>query len=94
MVTTATIAAIDRRAGVSYVTLDNGTQFEIPGTLADLKQFVRNRIRDIDPEFIALLGIARWLAMNPTGTNPGQLVGKTISLDLSALTTANIFTVL
>lgn len=90
MATSVSITAITPNAGRYLVTLSSGDVMEFSGTAAQVAAGIQTTIRANDPTWIAMLGIAKWLAVNPTGANPGQLVGKTATLDLTA---TNILTI-
>lgn len=83
MARSVTIKSITRRAGVTYVTVGK-TQWEIPGGLPELKDWVRARVSEADADFLAALVLAVWLARDPTAANPGQVEGRTARLDLQA----------
>ena len=49
-------------------------------SLADVKDFVRDRL---SRDALKAIGLAKWMEVNPTGSNPALLIGKTITADLS-----------
>ena len=83
MARSVTINKITRRAGVTYITVGK-TQHEISGGLQELKDWVRSRVSEADSEFLTALVLAVWLARDPQADTPGQVEGRTATLDLAA----------
>ena len=76
------IRDIDRRQNVVYVRVGK-TEYEIPASnLAEFRQWVRDQFDETEKSIVAL-ALAALLARDPNLTNAAQLVGRTITLDLT-----------
>lgn len=81
MARSVTIRAIDRRAGKTYIRYGK-SEVEIAGGLQEVKDWARAHLPDTD-DALAALAIAMYLARDPDATNPGQIVGRTVTLDMT-----------
>lgn len=82
MAISRTITAIDRRAGRVYVRI-GGVEVEIAATnVTELREWVRLKF-DESEEYLLAIALALLLARDPDLTNPGQIVGRTITLNLN-----------
>lgn len=75
------ISAIDRQGSKTYIRHGN-TEVEIDGGLPGVKEWVRSQIRENEETLLAI-ALAAYFARDPNITNPAQLVGKTVTLDLT-----------
>jgi hypothetical protein len=93
----ARITKIDRRgARCTLVTGRSGGekfQFEIAGGMQEFREWIREQIKE-SPEFLVALGLAQWLAKNPGSTDFSGIEGKTISIDLQAVASVGLVTVI
>jgi hypothetical protein len=80
MARSITISSIARVNGTSYITVGKRV-IEIPGGESGIKDWIRAQFPDADESLLAL-GLAAYLARDPNMTNPGIIVGKTLTLDL------------
>lgn len=77
-----TISDIDRRADKTYVRVGRH-EIELPVTdIAGLRQWVREQFDETEEKLLAI-ALACLLARDPNLTNPAQIVGRTITLDLT-----------
>ena len=79
MARSITIKAIDRRADRTYIRVGKD-EIEVPGDAEALKAWIRLRFDEKD---LLALGLAVYLARDPTLANPSLIVGKTLTLDLA-----------
>lgn len=82
MARSITIQSIDRRAGVTYINLAGKHQVEIPGNVEALKAWIRSQFSEQDDLLLAI-ALAAYLARDPDLTNPGMIVGRTLTIDLA-----------
>lgn len=66
-------------------------EIEIPGGMSELRSWI-NEVKEDDRMLIAL-AMKVWLVNNPGSTDFTSLIGKTITLDFAAATTAGIVTI-
>jgi hypothetical protein len=82
MARSITIRAIDRRADRTYVRVGS-SEIEIPASSAEeLKAWIRAQFDDSDERMLAF-ALAMWISRNPDLSNPGQIVGRTFTLDFA-----------
>lgn len=98
MAKTARITKIDRRGPrctlVNWRGGGEKRQIEIPGNMADFRQWIREQIKDQE-ETLVLIGLAQWLAKFPTeNADFSAIEGKTITLDLTAPALTGLVTVI
>jgi hypothetical protein len=82
-----TVRGIDRRPDRTYFRVEDqsGSRSEVEvsvNTLAELKDWVKSRFGEAD-EFLLAVALAVYFARDPDGTNPGVIVGRTLTLDLT-----------
>lgn len=86
-----TVTAVDRtRPDRVIITLNDGSGIEFPGTWAEFVTAIESRLGGFDASFVACFALARWIARNPTGANPSQIVGRTATLNLGATNISNV----
>jgi hypothetical protein len=67
---------------------------EIPGGMAEFREWIREQLKDADETLVAI-ALAQWLAKNPNeGADFSGIEGKTITLDLTAVPSTGILTVI
>lgn len=88
-----TVQSVTRLGDRTVIQLTDGTGMEFPGTWDDFVASVEARLCGFDSSFVACFALARWIARNPTGANPSQIVGRTATLNLAAANTANVLTI-
>ena len=90
------IVKIDRRgARCTLVTYRGGgekNQLEIPGGMAEFRDWINEMVKD-SHEVLVALALKQWLVKNPGSTDFSAIEGKTITLDFAAAVTAGIVTV-
>lgn len=64
-------------------------QLEIPGGVAELREWIRSQLRE-DHDLLIALALRQWLAQNPSAADFSSIEGKQLTLDFGA---ANILTV-
>lgn len=79
MARSITIRSIDRRADRTYIRYGKD-EVEVPGDLDALRAWIRQQFDEKD---LLALALAVYLARDPNMTNPAQIVGRTITLDLA-----------
>lgn len=86
----ATVAAVDRQPSRTIVSLTNGTSVEFTGSWDDFVASVDAYFHGWSSEVAIMLGLARWIARNPTGANPNTIVGKTVTVDVGVANIENV----
>lgn len=90
------ITKIDRRGPrCTLVTYRGGGekgQIEIPGGMAEFRDWINTQVRD-SHELLVALALKQWLVKNPTATDFSGIEDKIITLDFEAPATAGIVTV-
>jgi len=81
MARSITIRSIDRRQGRTYIRVGK-SEVEIPGGLPEVKEWVRQQFEESDEKLLAL-ALACYFARDPDATNPSQIVGRTITINLA-----------
>lgn len=91
------ITKIDRRGQrATLITYRGGGekgQIEVPGGMAEFRDWINSQIRD-SHELLVALALKQWLAKNPGSTDFSSIEGKTITLDFEAVASAGIVTVI
>jgi hypothetical protein len=82
MARSITIKAIDRRADRTYIRVGKSEIELHVTTIAELREWVRQQFEESDEKILAL-ALACLFARDPNLTNPNQIVGRTITLNLS-----------
>lgn len=81
MARSVTIDSVKRQNGKVYIRFGK-SELEIPAaSVAEFREWVREQFDETD-EFIVKFALAMLLARDPNLTNPGIIVGKTITLNL------------
>jgi hypothetical protein len=97
MARTARITKIDRRGArctlLNYRAAGEKSQVEIPGGMQEFRQWIREQLKDSSETLVAI-ALAQWLAKNPGSTDFSTIEGKTITLDLEAVASAGLVTIL
>lgn len=78
MARSITIRSIERRADRTYIRVGK-EEIEVPGTVTELRQWIRSQF---DENQLLALALAVYLARDPDLSNPGMIVGRTVTLDL------------
>lgn len=89
----ATVTTVDRNETRVIINLSSGHSYEFPGTWDEFVAKVDEYFRGWSPETAVYLGLARWINKNPTGANPNQLSGKTVTVNPGAANIANYISV-
>ena len=83
MAISVTVSSAQKQpSGKYYVRFSDGVELEF-NSLEKMKQHVRAFRDDTATDFIRAMAIAKYLKSDPTGSNPGALVGRTMTIDLS-----------
>lgn len=89
----ATVGTVVRTAERVTINLTNGTSYEFPGTWDEFAAKVNQYFKGWSSESAMYLGLARWIARNPTGANPNQIEGKTVTVNPGVANIANFISV-
>lgn len=87
------VQSVTQNGDTWTIQFTDGSGMQVTGGWSEFVSVVESRICEINAEFVKHFGLMRWIARNPTGANPNQIVGKLVTLDLTVANNANIFTV-
>ena len=90
---TASVTTVDRNAERVIINLSNGQSYEFPGTWDEFDAKVDEYFKGWSFETALMLGLARWIARNPTGANPNQIEGKTVTVNPAVANISNFISV-
>lgn len=95
----ARITKIDRRGQrctlVRWRSGGEKGEIEIQGNMADFRQWIREQLRDTSAETLIAIGLAQWLVKNPNeNADFSAIEGKQITLDLQAVASVGLVTIL
>lgn len=75
------VVSAEKRDERIYVRFDDGVELEFPN-VRKMRQHVR-QYREEVKDFLRAMAIAKYLEADANGSNPGALVGRTLTIDLS-----------